>query len=483
MIAAIPFGFVGPFGPLCGLLVIGATVLAVLRKLDVRLALFLGALVLGCLSGNPMTIVRTFLSTLTREQFVVPICTALGFAYVLRLTKCDQHLVQLLVAPLRRVRPLLVPGTVVVGFVVNITVVSQAATLVCIGAVLVPLLRAAGVSPLTIGAALLIGSSLGGELLNPGAPEIITVSSTLRVEATECVARVFPLLLVQLVVVLGVFWWLSWRAERKQPDPAATQPPTAGEPVFRVNLLKAAMPLVPLVLLFLTGPPLRLIEVPRDWLADRVPPPLGSIEGLSEETAAILKENHTRAERTASEQANSRLIGVAMMIGVMLTALVGYSTAGQTANAFFEGTGYAFTHIISLIVTATCFGKGVELIGLDKLLGQVLKSVPMLLLPAAGAMPWSFALMCGSGMATTQSLYGFFVEPARALGVDPKHVGAVVSIAAAAGRSMSPVAAVTLMSASLTGTDALALVRRVAVPVLAALVVMVLVAVAMTAWR
>jgi DcuC family C4-dicarboxylate transporter len=291
------------------------------------------------------------------------------------------------------------------------------------------------------------------------------------------------LLLVQLGVVLMVFWYSSWRAERKQSDSASAPQPTGDEPVFRVNLLKAAMPLVPLVLLFLTGPPLRLIEVPRDWLADRVPAPLPSTEGLSEETAAVLKESHARAERTASEQANSRLIGVAMMIGVLLTSLVAYSTAGQTAKAFFEGTGYAFTHIISLIVVATCFGKGVELVGLDKLLGEVLKSVPMLLLPAAGAMPWAFALLCGSGLATTQSLYGFFVEPAQALGVDPKHVGAVISIAAAAGRSMSPVAAVTLLSASLTGADPLALVRRVAMPVLVALVVMVLVAVVIAAWR
>jgi DcuC family C4-dicarboxylate transporter len=58
-----------------------------------------------------------------------------------------------------------------------------------------------------------------------------------------------------------------------------------------------------------------------------------------------------------------------------------------------------------------------------------------------------------------------------------------VSIAAAAGRTMSPVAAVTLMSASLTGTNPLTLVRRVTVPLLLGLVVVLSVAVALTAWR
>src|SRR5207248_686812 len=119
---------------------------------------------------GPMGILRIFLITLTSERFVVPICSALGFAYVLRHTECDQHLVHLLVRPLRRFRLFLIPGAILVGVIVNIPVVSQTSTAVCIGAVLVPLLRAARISPATVGAALLLGSSLGGELLNPGAP-------------------------------------------------------------------------------------------------------------------------------------------------------------------------------------------------------------------------------------------------------------------------------------------------------------------------
>ena len=62
--------------------------------------------------------------------------------------------------------------------------------------------------------------------------------------------------------------------------------------------------------------------------------------------------------------------------------------------------------------------------------------------PAAGFVPLAFAALSGSGMAATQSLYGFFVAPAERLGADPKDVGAVVALGAAAGRTMSPVAAV-----------------------------------------
>src|SRR5438552_5629440 len=187
-----------------GLAIIAVAVYAVLRKIDVRLVLILAALVLGVLSGTPARVVRTFVSTFSSEQFVVPIGCAVGFAYVLRHTGCEQHLVQLLVRPLRRARGLLVPGVVLVGFAVNVPVISQVGTAVSIGAVLVPLLRAAGLSPVTAGAALLLGCSLGGDLLNPGAPEWRTVAEALHADSRECVARVFWLLLLQVGVATAV---------------------------------------------------------------------------------------------------------------------------------------------------------------------------------------------------------------------------------------------------------------------------------------
>jgi DcuC family C4-dicarboxylate transporter len=429
-----------------GLAVIAAAVVAVLRRIDVRLVLIVAALALGALAGTPAVIVRTFVSTFSSEQFVVPIGCAVGFAYVLRHTGCEQHLVQLLVRPLRRARWLLIPGVVLVGFAVNVPVISQVGTAVSIGAVLVPLLRAARVSAVTTGAALLLGCSLGGDLLNPGAPEWQTVAKALDVDATVCVPRVLPLLLLQVAVATTIFWALSLRAEANQKPTAAKA--EEAPPEFRVNYLKAAVPLVPVVLLFLTGPPLQLFQVPKAWLT----------------TPDDLK------------RFDSRLIGAAMLVGVIVAAAVSPRAALGTAKAFFEGAGYAMTHIVSLIVAAACFGKGVEGIGVKEMLGQVIGARPGLLLPAAGLLPLGFAVVCGSGMATTQALFGFFVDPAQAAGTDPLLVGSVVAVVASAGRTMSPVAAIVLMSATMTGSDPLALVRRVAVPLLCGVAVIIIAA-------
>ena len=165
-----------------------------------------------------------------------------------------------------------------------------------------------------------------------------------------------------------------------------------------------------------------------------------------------------------------------MLVGVVVATLSAGRMGFQVAGTFFEGAGYAFTHIISLIVTANCFGEAVKLIGLARVLGDLIELLPILLMPSAGLLPMGFATLCGSGMATTQSLFGFFAKPSLQLGIDPFLVGAVVSLASAAGRTMSPFSAVTLMCGTLTRTTAIQLSMRVALPLLAAVVAEVIAA-------
>lgn len=435
------------------LLVIGLTVYAVIRGLDVRLALLLSAVALASLAGQPLAILRRFLTTFVDEKYVVPICTAMGFAAVLRHTQCDQHLVRLLARPLERVRFLLIPGAVIIGFLVNIPVISQTSTAATIGTVLIPLLLAARISPQTTGAAILLGASVGGELLNPGAPELRTIVKVTAETAealqkpdvvltgADCVRHILPLNVLQLVVATLTFWFLATRLEKTEPEkvrPGLADP----DPDFRISPLKALVPLVPLVLLFLSGPPLQLLHVPPGWLL------------------------HNPTSKDELLAYDSRLIGAAMLVGVMVAALASWDRAATVATPFFDGAGYAFTHIISLIVAANCFGEGVRLVGLADSIGGLILAEPRLLFPLAGLLPCAFAALSGSGMAATQSVYGFFAMSALQLDIAPGRVGAVVSLAAAAGRTMSPVAAVTLMSATLTKTNPVDLARRVAVPLL-----------------
>jgi DcuC family C4-dicarboxylate transporter len=444
---------------LLGAVVILLSALAVARRVDVRLALMLGALALGALAWRLDTVLHTLMATLADERFIVPICTALGFSYVLRHTGCDQHLVHALVRPLSYVRVLLIPGTVLVGYVVNMPVVSQAGTATAIGPVVVPLLRATGISPVTVGAALLLGSSIGGELLNPGAPELRATIAKSKEAAAElnaeraetvdpavfttdrCVRRVLPLSLIGLAVATSAFWLISIRAERRAVHEAAPKDPDE----FRVEPIKALVPLLPLILLYVVSPPLQLWHVPYAWLED----PARS-DGRFE----------------------TRLVGAAMLLGAVVAVLAAPRQAREAPAAFCEGAGWGYGYVITQITAANCFGAGLRVIGFADLLGSVVRDQPVMLLISAAVLPMAFAALCGSGMAATQSLVGFFARPALVEGIDPTHVGALISLAASAGRTMSPAAAVVLISAKLSGSEPLALCRRTAIPLLLAVAAM-----------
>lgn len=451
------------FPGVVALLAAAGAVALVVKGWDVRLVLLGAALVTACAAGTVPVVLREFLATFSNEKFVVPICTAMGFAYVLKHTGCERHLVLLLIRPLRRVKFTLVPGVVLVGFVVNVPLISQTSTAVCLGAVVVPLMRAAGYSLPTIGACLLLGASVGGELLNPGAPELLTVFSKTGVSTTEQ-ARSYlpPLVFAQLAVSTLVIWVMSawWERTAKAEQPvhendegarAATRPelPQIEPEPERINILKALVPLVPLVLLFAAAPPFSVVDIPDAWVIAR------------------------KADGTRDPAYSSRLIGLAMLVGVLVAAAVTPSKARDCVKEFFNGAGYGFANIVSLIVTATCFGKAIESAGVARALGELITRAPELMQPLAALVPMAFAALCGSGMASTQSLYSFFHGPAEALGLNPVDVGALVALGSAAGRTMSPVAAVVLMCASLTGANPFALAKRVAVPLLAGLAVVI----------
>ena len=116
-----------------------AVVALTLRRVDVRLVLLIGALPLFAAAGGPgmVDMLAKVVLEMSNAATIVPIGSAMGFAYVLRVTGCDREMVRFLLKPLRRAPAFLVPGGVAAGYLVNTTIVSQAGT----AAVLGPILR------------------------------------------------------------------------------------------------------------------------------------------------------------------------------------------------------------------------------------------------------------------------------------------------------------------------------------------------------
>src|SRR4051812_36477798 len=174
-----------------------------IRGHDIRLILFAAAAAMFVLRGLQPEVsghrfdlfgdyFLAFARGMTDPNSVVPICSAMGFAYVCKFTRCDAHLVHLLISPLRHIRFLLIPGGIAVAFIVNSAIVSQTSTVSVVGPVLIPLLLAGGVSRRTAVALLLLGGSMGGELLNPAAVEVTNIRAITKMDAVDVVRQIMP---------------------------------------------------------------------------------------------------------------------------------------------------------------------------------------------------------------------------------------------------------------------------------------------------
>jgi DcuC family C4-dicarboxylate transporter len=406
--------------------IIAAAIYLMIRRVDVRLVLLGAGLAMAVLAGRPLAIADTFTRGMVTAM-VAPICASMGFAALMNATGCDRHLVHALLLPMRRAAWLALPGGILAAYLVNVAVPSQASTAAALGPILLPLLLASGRTPAEAGAALILGASFGGDLLNPGAQDIQAVAGTIPIiPAPELSARVIPASLAGMVVATLVFT-LQHRTRRAVFSERPPERPSDG---LSVHPLKAVIPLVPIALLLLAYTGWR----PLGWLV-ALPP--GEEWRPLEGALPVVR---------------------AMLIGALLAVVVAWREVLALTKAFFDGMGSAYASIISLTITAQCFGAGVAAIGLaDALLRMA--SAGNLLVPLSAGFPWGLALLSGSGSGPILAFAQTFLTQLTSAD-RPVTLGAIACLAGAFGRTMSPVSAVVVYGSGLVGVSPILVVRK-----------------------
>lgn len=114
-----------------GLAIVVVTFYLIYKNYEARLVLalsglvmaFIGQVVVGT-NGGVSAAVDAFVKQLVNGGLVPTIVTVMGFGYVMTFTKCSDHLVNLLVKPLARVPVIVIPGAVIITWLLNIVAVS-----------------------------------------------------------------------------------------------------------------------------------------------------------------------------------------------------------------------------------------------------------------------------------------------------------------------------------------------------------------------
>lgn len=425
-----------------GLLTLAAVIYLLVRGVEVRLVLLGAGLLMATVAGNPLAISDTFTRAMV-SPMVAPICVAMGFAAVLTATGCDRHLVRLLLAPVRRASWAMLPAGILAAYLVNMAIPSQTSTAATLGPILVPLLLAAGVERHVAGAALILGASFGGDLLNPGAQDVLNVSLATGLSARELGSRVRPAGIAGVVVAALVFAVLNRHRVSAEPLAPSFPEPVAEPPI---NLFKAAIPLVPIILLLLAYSlePSLGDSSPMAWLLDA---PAISV------TAKPADVHEWQRLKDALPTTR------ALLIGVLLAVVVGWREMQPLTRRLFEGMGLAFANIISLTITALCFGRGLDELGVSRALLDMVGETPWAMPVLAVAFPWLLAVLSGSGSSPIQT---FAVSLLAPMADHPEAVryGTLAMLGGAFGRTSSPISAVVIYSSTLVGESPLLVVRR-----------------------
>lgn len=419
---------------LVGGLIVILTFVLIVKKYEARLVLFLAGLLMCLIGGLPGDVMKAFTKAMVNNSLVPTICTVMGFSYVMRLTTCDQHLVQSISGILKRGRAILVPISFFLTWWISLAIPSASGCSAAVGSILIPTLIAAGVHPAMAAATVLAGT--WGSAISPGNahnPFVADLAGTdmMTVIINETPASVIAS--IACVVVMTAYAVLRKEGateERRLAYLKEIGEEGVKEASFHVRPLLAIVPLVPLFLLI-----------------------LGSKQvGLLPEISVPLS----------------------MLIGVALGFLVTLKDAQEICRKFFEGMGNAYADVIGLIVCASVFTTGMTAIGLTGALTELMEGSQAAAAAAGTFGPFFIAVISGSGDAAAFAFNGAITPFAEQFGLSIMDLGSLAQIAGAMGRSMSPIAGAAIICAGLAKVNPIEVSKRNALPCLASAIVLIL---------
>lgn len=399
-----------------GILIVAATVYLLIKQYDTKLVLFTAGVLMALIGGNPIAALNAFATRMGTAGLIMPICSVMGFAYVMKESKCDQHLVNLLANFLKKFRMILIPGAAIGTFAINIALPSAAGTSAAVGAIFIPLLIAAGISPAIAASAVLSGTF--GSMLNPGLSHNPFIAELADVGVTDVIASHSPATIMAVIIgAISITIVAKVLKEDKgyvvkDNDGASLQ--AEGE-AMKVNFLYAIVPIVPVALLVLGSTILPSIEL-----------------GIPQ----------------------------AMLIGIILAVIVTRMNPETISKSFFNGMGSAYGQIMGVVICAAVFVSGMETIGIVEAFINTLINSESVVKIAATFGPFLLGIISGSGDAATFAFNEAVTPHATMFGLEILNMGSVAALAGALGRTMSPIAGGTIICASIAGVSPMELAKR-----------------------
>ena len=406
-----------------GALVVLGVIYLLLKRHESRMVLIAAGILMCIIGGKPMAALDAFAKSMTNAGLITSVCSCMGFAWCMKYTGCDKHLVVAIGKVLKKMGFLLIPGATLATFVVNIAIPSAAGCSAAVGVIFIPILMAAGVHPAMAAAA--VKSGTYGSMLNPGLVHNGVIAKLAGTQITDVIGNHMMATVAGVIVAAVVLTVIA--IVLKENKGYVPEGSVVDDDSFSVNPLYAIMPLIPVIILL-----------------------LGSTK-----VVPVLK------------------MGVphAMIIGAILALAATRKSPVELTKSFFNGMGDAYANIIGIIISVGVFVAGLKALGLIKaLIAWMLNSTGIVKIAATFG-PFLLALISGSGDAATVAFNEAVTPHAAEFGISTMNMGSIAAFGGTLGRTISPIAGATIICAGIAGVDPMEVCKRNALGIVCALLV------------
>lgn len=398
--------------------VVIATVYALIKRYETRLVLLVSGLVMALLSMQPMMAFKQFDKSMTNGSLIIAICSAIGFAAVISYTKCDVHLVRLLTKPLKKMGLLLLPVCMMITSVIATAIPSMAGLSASVAPTMVPILVRAGFRPSMAAAS--VGACMMPAYFNPGVSHNPFIAKLAGMDVMTFIGAhgmmtlglgIASIVLMTIICVI----YKDYRPEGFECE--FTKNAAAADTEFKVNILYAIAPLVPVVLLVVVS-----LWVPGVKIS----------------------------------------VATAMLIGAMYALAVTRTNPQEATKKFFDGMGKGYANILGIIIAAGVFAAGLRACGVIDLFVQFLTHANEVAKIGGSFGPFILGVLTGSGDAAAFAFNEAVTPHAPQFGMTIDGLGYLAMMAAGIGRMASPLAGGIILLAGVAMVSPLEIVKRTA---------------------
>ncbi len=359
---------------------------------------------------------QQFDASMTKSSLIIAICSAMGFAATISLTKCDVHLVALLTRPLRKLGVFLLPACMVVTSFCAVAIPSTAGLCAAVGPSLIPILIRAGFKPAIAAAAIVCSTTPA--LFNPGVAHNVFVAKLADMEVMAFITKFFmPLAGFSIAIIVGLTVICFLYRDYKKPVNTGTkvvQEKEVSNLPAKVNLFYAIAPLVPVAIL-------------------------------------LYVSLYTTMKMS---------VATAMLIGTAYALVITRSNPAEVTKKFFDGMGKGYGNILGIIIAAGVFAAGLKAAGVVDMLVEALTSANHLARIGGAFGPYLMGVLTGSGDAAAFAFNEAVTPNAAKFGLQIADLGWLAVICGSFGRLSSPLAGGVILVAGMAGVNPMEIVKR-----------------------